>query len=376
MKLLQNMIIIWLVLTPSLLWAQENKPIAVEKSGQMSWWADAAKVQDDWRQGLGMRYIPHLTLTYDLGAETFIDGDLALNTFVNIADPEAIQPHDLRIYRAHVRLATAQTETRIGFQKINFGPARLLRPLRWFDQINPNDPLQLTEGVYALRYRYHALSNANLWLWALYGNEDLKGNEILPTVDEEPELGGRFQFPFVEGDAAFSLHTRRVEGRGLDSKDFTENRIAFDGQWDIGVGIWFESVFQYQDREDVFPKWDKMLAIGGDYTFDCGNGLYFLLEHLMVDLASDLFDWDGAGQITALYMNYPINTIDSVAATFYYDWQNSTWLRFVNWQRQYDHWRMHMIGFWNSDQFVVNQSQNENTLFTGQGIQLLIVFNH
>jgi hypothetical protein len=49
-------------------------------------------------------------------------------------------------------------------QKINFGSASMLRPLMWFDQMDPRDPLQLTDGVWGLLGRYYFLNNANIWL--------------------------------------------------------------------------------------------------------------------------------------------------------------------------------------------------------------------
>ena len=59
-----------------------------------------------------------------------------------------------------------------GLQKINFGSATMLRPLMWFDQVDPRDPLQLTDGVWGVLGRYYFLNNANIWLWGLYGNKN------------------------------------------------------------------------------------------------------------------------------------------------------------------------------------------------------------
>ena len=76
----------------------------------------------------------------------------------------------------------------------------LLRPLMWFDRIDPNDPLQLTEGVYGLLLKYTFLNNANIWLWGLYGNDDPKGWEAVPTQRKSAEYGGRLQAPFLSGE--------------------------------------------------------------------------------------------------------------------------------------------------------------------------------
>ena len=69
-----------------------------------------------------------------------------------------------------MRYSSDQFELRLGLQKINFGSASMLRPLMWFDQMDPRDPLHLTDGVWGLLARYYFLNNANIWLWGLYGN--------------------------------------------------------------------------------------------------------------------------------------------------------------------------------------------------------------
>ena len=87
----------------------------------------------------------------------------------------------------------------------------------WFDRIDPRDPLQLTDGVWALLLRYFFLNNANIWLWGLYGNDDVKGWEFLPTVKDDIEFGGRIQVPVPLGELGLSYHHRRADvNRGID----------------------------------------------------------------------------------------------------------------------------------------------------------------
>jgi len=128
-----------LLLWTGLLVTDKSIAVEIDQSGQMSWWMNVARSQRVWTGETGMRYIPQVSLRHALDDETFIDGDFSLNTYVNIANQVTDSGHDLRFYRVQLRYATAQSETRIGLQKIDFGPARLLRPLRWFDQIDPND---------------------------------------------------------------------------------------------------------------------------------------------------------------------------------------------------------------------------------------------
>lgn len=95
--------------------------------------------------------------------------------------------------------------------KINFGSASIFRPLMWFDKIDYRDPLQLTDGVYALLGRYYFSNNANLWLWTLYGNDEPMGWEKTPAVWQIPEFGGRIQQPVPRGEAALSYHHREAD---------------------------------------------------------------------------------------------------------------------------------------------------------------------
>ena len=364
-----------------LLWAgllaiEKSVAVEIDQSGQMSWWMNAARSQSVWTGETGLRYIPQVSLRHALEDETFVDGDFSLNTYVNIANQTTASGHDLRFYRAQLRYATAQSETRIGLQKIDFGPARLLRPLRWFDQINPNDPLQLTEGVYALMYKYHTQKNTGVWLWGLYGNDDPKGHEIRATAEEDPEIGGRIQYPFLNGEMAVTVHTRMVDGRPLSGADFSEKRIALDGQWDLGIGLWFESVFQHQNGPLSGLNWIKLISVGGDYTFAIGNGLYVLGEHMLSVLSEDALGWEDETHISAFSANYPVGIADQLSASIYYDWENRDWYNFLTWQRQYDSWGFYWMGFSNPDSDPINQNQNEQNLFAGKGMQLLVVFNH
>ena len=61
--------------------------------------------------------------------------------------------------------------------EISFGSASLSRPLMWFDRVDPLDPLQLTEGVWAVLGRAHLPGNITAWGWVL-----------LVTIRQEPSL--------------------------------------------------------------------------------------------------------------------------------------------------------------------------------------------
>ncbi|CAG0898473.1 unnamed protein product [Cyprideis torosa] len=129
----------------------------------------------------------------------------------------------------------------------------LLRPIQWFNQIDPRDPLQLTNGVYGVLGRYYFLNNANVWIWGLIGNSRTRGFDVLETNKAAPEFGGRYQHPTNKGEIAISYHyrTARTDGILLPlNEKIPEHRIALDGKWDLEVGLWFEAAVIHK-REDL-----------------------------------------------------------------------------------------------------------------------------
>ena len=67
-----------------------------------------------------------------------------------------------------------------------------------------------------------------------------------------------------------------------------EDRIALDGKWDLGVGLWFEAVWTRQAWTAAPWKSQRALNLGTDYTFGLGNGLHVLAEHLAVDFGAEI----------------------------------------------------------------------------------------
>ena len=359
-----------------LLWGPENS-MALQNAlhGQFSLWTVMSN-QDEWRNNMGIRYIPEWTMEQYLSDEMFLDTEVTLNGFA--AFDSQGEPHedtDLDWYRLKLRFATNQTETQIGLQKLNFGPAQLLRSLQWFDQVDPRDPLALTDGVYALRFRYNALNNANLWLWGLYGNDKPKGYELLPSVKEVPEFGGRFQYPLWTGEFAFSAHTREVNGSPFKIGNFRENRIALDGRWEKTIGMWFETVLQQQQSDKLPYEWRKFATFGADYTFGIGNGLYVVAEHFMNVSSEEAFAWDEDHYNSALSLNYPIGFFDSVTTIAYYSWDLGKASLFGTWQRGFDNYSLNFALF-NYPRYDVVDADVRQSPFSGYGGQIMIVFFH
>ena len=111
----------------------------------------------------GVRYIPQVNYAINNGNRKLdFELSLNLNAGAGIRPFDSIKGNaDVKPYRAWMRYSGKQFDLRLGLQKINFGSAQMLRPLMWFDQVDPRDPLQMTDGVWGLLGRYYFLNNPN-----------------------------------------------------------------------------------------------------------------------------------------------------------------------------------------------------------------------
>lgn len=358
---------------------------SVEVQGQLSGWitTNLDKVSES---RTGIRYIPQLSFRKSLGNRISLDAELSVNLVGTgqLHHSDAFETDGkIKPYRMWLRFSTSRLEARIGLQKINFGTAALLRPLMWFDRIDPRDPLQLTDGVYGLLLRYYFLDNTNIWLWGLYGNGETKGWEMIPTDDFEEEYGGRVQIPLFKGEIAFSYHHRRPDLRKgllgqipLGDRSIREDRYGMDGKWDVGIGLWFEGVLVHQDIYIPQMKYQKLTNLGCDYTFGLGNGLTVLHEYFRLETSEEAFGTGEALSFSALSLSYPLGLLDRITGMVYYDYKNNGWYRFVNFQRTLDRWTFYLIGFWNPRQFQIYQNILEENPFAGKGFQIMVVMNH
>jgi hypothetical protein len=344
--------------------------------GQLSGWSSESRGGDTRNNNTGLRYIPRVILTQQLSDEYFIDTEISLNGYLSTGTARGESDSKLKLYRLKFRFATPQTEIRIGLQKINFGPAQLLRPLRMFDSVDPRDPLQLTGGVYGLRFKYNALNNSNIWLWGLYGNEDTKGVEMLETSSGTPEFGGRIQYPALKGEIAATFHTRSADAGILGGDDFKENRFALDGRWDMAVGFWFESVLQQQKTARVPYEWSKTATLGMDYTFGIGNGIYVLGEHMSAISSEKPAGNDDDMQFSAMSMNYPIGYFDNLMTIAYYSWEDEKYYHYVGWQRIYDNLMFNFSVFKYPENITGQGMPGQTDMMSGLGGQIMIIFNH
>jgi hypothetical protein len=360
--------------------------------GQASAWLTSHPEESPLGQA-GVRYLPELLIGQDIAGGLTADVDLSLNSYATGNFARNQRPDygaKMRLYRAWIRLASDRFEIRAGLQKLNFGSASLFRPLMWFDKVDPRDPLQLTDGVYGLLVRYYFLDNANIWLWGLYGNEDTKGWEVVPTTEKSIEYGGRVQIAAWTGEVGATYHHREADFTILVTPALfvknartPEDRFALDGKWNLGIGAWFEAALIHDQTEIPAMKYQRQWTLGADYTFDIGNGVTALTEYFRTDNPqTPLASADGLG-FSALSLSYPLGLIDRISCILYRDWSNREWYRLITWQRTYDNWMVYLLGFWNPNDVGLYRIQTMNSPaqsganpYAGTGIQLMLVFNH
>ncbi|MFH1958179.1 MAG: hypothetical protein ABIJ15_06855 [bacterium] len=344
-----------------------------EFNGQASGWLMSGGALDE--TYLGFRYIPALNLSHTLKNNLKLDAEAAYDIRCQTAlnnGGDFPDNTDIEFYRFWVRCTRPQDELRLGRQKLNFGPAKILRTLRWFDRLDIRDTLQITEGADALLYRRYFPDNSNIWGWVIYGNEGRKGLEMCGSEEGRPEIGGRWQFPVPRGEMALSTHRRCVdksEWNSVMSEPMSggqEIRLAADGNWDIGPGLWFETAVEETDINKNSRYWRKLATVGADYTLE--SGIHLQGEHFIHSSGSKMTDHDDAYKISAVSADFVISLLDSITAIGYYNWKECRTYHYAGWQRKYDNWQF--------DISVFSSAEDSTSSFGGKGAQCLVTYNH
>lgn len=351
--------------------------------GQLSLWINANDGSKLPVQS-GVRYIPQINYSDHIGSRGQIDAEMSANisgsASFNLFDTLSATGN-LKPYRAWVRYSSDQFEIRLGLQKLNFGSSLMLRPLMWFDQLDPRDPLQLTDGVWGLLARYYFLNNANVWLWGLYGNNERRGWEAIPVNRRIPEFGGRIQLPVPRGEMAFSYHHRVADSRDMGAaidplEKIPENKFGLDAKWDLKAGLWFEGSLTNKMKDIGIFTNQLILNAGVDYTFAAGRGLYVAFEHLLATYDEMAFAFSNKTSFSLMTASYPLGLSDKLSTIIYYNWTGNAVYSFLNWQRQYDNIAFYIMAFWNPKYFELPAQAGSQNLFAGKGIRIMFVLNH
>ncbi|MFH2129861.1 MAG: hypothetical protein ABIK68_05750 [bacterium] len=354
--------------------------------GELTGWT-AFEENDQAHRELGFRYLPRLKLALPLSDGLSLDSEIMANLYGTLAQTgaaDAETAHGEKAYRLWARAYTDQAEVRLGLQEISFGPGKILRSLRWFDQKDSRDPTGFTDGVNALLFRYYFESNANVWIWSMTGNRDPMGISLLTASDGSLESGGRIQIPAGAGELGLSVHQRQVDlarYSGRPSDPLQENRVGFDLSWDLGVGLYLETTWLELARNPLIPEHQLFFTLGGDYTFDVGDGLNSVVELMAVDLKSDSNSTvDGTIWLLAISEQLPLNLLDKIQVMAFRNFESRVTTLQTAWQRSTDDWVITLMVYTSHFDDGATGSAGDRFSFnstTGQkGIRLLIQTNH
>ena len=355
----------------------------------------------------GFQFIPEFSGDFLPDTSRWIaDFELSANTFVSYDTTTGVNGNILP-YRAWMRFAGNQFEFRVGLQKITFGKAQLLRSLSWFDTIDPRDPLGLTSGVFAERFRYYVPgSNANIWLWAI--QEDLNDNTFYMPFERTGfnlvnQLGARVELPLFNGEIGLSYNYKPFSSDSLTLSDpfgstgsfqlqtpsFKRQQVGIDGKWDNTIGVWFELAiikdhadFDFLITDLYLETETAALTLGLDYTIPFGNGILLMTEY-MANVVR--FDYDmGLGEtadvefmhLAALMLSYPLGIFDSVGLMTFMDIDNTDYYAYVFWQTQFDNLTLRLSGaLTNIDSGVSLFSGQSSSVSLGNMLQIMAIYD-
>jgi len=314
------------------------------------------------------RYQPDLSLTfwqkdfYKLDMQQIVDFALKFDEQKSGNNKDFNLEISAEMYRSWLRYSAEQYEIRLGLQQLNFGTATIHRPLKWFDNIDPQDSSKKSEGVYALLGKKYFLNNANLWFWLLK-QDALKSENLFEYITKDVEFGGRIQYPFQYCEAGFSAH------HGKSDAFNSETKLGLDLRWDMAIGFWVESSLNiYTDRNDKY--YSRLFALGGDYTLGIGNGIYCLLEHLYFsNMETELFEPADRSAATSLLLSYPLGLFDSVKSIITYNWLSEVEYYYFSYNRNYNYLSIYLKLYLNpySDEVSTIEGFDE-----GKSIELML----
>ncbi|MFA5859438.1 MAG: hypothetical protein WC955_10275 [Elusimicrobiota bacterium] len=331
----------------------------------------------DGRYSSGVRYIPEVRYGYDLGGDRLTDIELSANIsgFTKLSDDGVVvSSADVNLYRLTLRYSSSLFETRVGLQKLNFGPGKVLRPLMWFDSIDPRDPFKITDGVYGILARYFFINNTNIWSWVLYGNDKLRGLDAVISDKTRPEYGARMQTAIPFGEAGLTIHQRYVDPVEtkkrlfLPVNDGTERRCGLDLNLDIEIGFWCEAVANQLVINSSHELWNYLGMAGMDYTFPWG--IHAQVEHLAVYTGIKSDTTYESAEISAVTADYKFGLTDIVNIMMYYNWRTSDTTYFTAWQRSYDKFQVNVLAY------SGKPGTGSTTGFSGTGAMVTLSWNY
>ncbi len=366
----------------------QNDSTNISFNGQLTTWG-IVQLEKTFPTQFGGRFVPTVLGNFKLEQNSHLDFEASanLNATLNFSSPGFdTLLGQVKPYRVWLRYSLSNWEIRSGLQKINFGQAKMFRPLMWFDSMDIRDPLQFTDGVYAVLGKYFFKNNANIWLWGLLGNKKAKGYELYGSVQWKPEVGGRIQTPLGPGELGLNTHFRKVKVPNLplsipnNDYELNESRFGLDGKWDLGIGLWVEASTTIINKKDFSipntPKVQDLWTIGVDYTFPWGNGVGATLECFRYHAGEEFITNGNSINVIGSMLSYPLTVLDNLSTMVFYLAEMNKTMNYLSYSRTYDNFNIYGIAYWNpmNVQLMSLQTVSKN-MFAGKGFQVMINYN-
>lgn len=281
-----------------------------------------------------LSYIPTLSAYYELSRGKMVDLEWAYR-FGRSYIGDSLEEHYEKPYRGWLRYSTQRIEARLGLQKVSFGPARVLRPLAWFDTIDPEDPIAQTEGVEAFRLRFFPSNSLALWTW------------IMKDVSDTLSYGGRGELSTSLGEWGFTLH---------QDTDVSNTQVGIDFRYDGFIGFWNESVMIKSDNIEI-----DMITVGADYTLPIASGVLIMTESMFISSKQNTTTSDQT--FTAFMASLPVGMFHNVMLISSLDWDENKTYNYLRWSSTYDN-------------FSINCMASINPNEVGNSFQLMFIYNH
>ena len=281
-----------------------------------------------------LSYIPTLSAYYELSRGKMVDLEWAYR-FGRSYIGDSLEEHYEKPYRGWLRYSAQRIEARLGLQKVSFGPARVLRPLAWFDTIDPGDPIAQTEGVEAFRLRFFPSNSLALWTW------------IMKDVSDTLSYGGRGELSTSLGEWGFTLH---------QDTDVSNTQVGIDFRYDGFIGFWNESVMIKSDNIEI-----DMITVGADYTLPIVSGVLIMTESMFISSKQNTTTSDQT--FTAFMASLPVGMFHNVMLISSLDWDENNTYNYLRWSSTYDN-------------FSINSMASINPNEVGNSFQLMFIYNH
>ena len=322
-------------------------------------------IPDNWSYyESSLNYIPTLSVKKELSNKGLLDIEWSYYLKRDYTG-DSLYNNIEKQHRLWARYSNEKLETRLGLQKIIFGPTQVLRPLSWFDTFDIKDPTGQTNGVEAFRLKWFPSNNISVWSWLI--------NNDLDTLS----YGGRTELSSSIGELGFTLHldpsnARQTIGQiGIPIND-SHTRLAIDYRFDGFIGFWNESTLIKSEKSQIM-----LSTIGADYTIPVANGILVMAETMYI---SNKYQPQNINKnYTAIMASLPIGIIHMAMYISQFDWAEKKIYHYLRWNSTFDNYSLNMILSLNPKRNEYNIQESplpESLSGFGSGIQFMFIYNH